>query len=203
MPNWCMNELSVSGTAKELKNFVFATQGLPAQYPLQACEKNEFKKTEKPCFCFNALIPTPDEVLQIGYDGHDKISKDAMMHILTGQPIYPIDGYYWNIQNWGTKWDVYYDNITPKKMGWSKGCTSILFNFDTAWSPPLKWFEKVVEKFPQLSFQLHYSEPSGYFAGDIYGNDGQCVYDEYDDERCNALFRRLCEEIEKEDSIVF
>lgn len=30
MPNWCMNELTVSGDAEELKRFVFATQGLPA-----------------------------------------------------------------------------------------------------------------------------------------------------------------------------
>lgn len=40
MPNWCMNELTVSGDAEELKRFVFATQGLPAKYPPQEWEKS-------------------------------------------------------------------------------------------------------------------------------------------------------------------
>ena len=197
MPNWCMNRLSVSGQADELKNFVLSTQGLPAKYPPQEWEKNKFFKVQDPTepqFCFNALIPTPEPVLRMGYDAHDKIPKDTLQRILAGKPVEPIDGYHWNIQNWGTKWDVYYDNITPETMGWSEGCEMISFEFDTAWSPPRAWFETVVEKFPMLSFELHYEEPGCYFAGDIFGGDGLCTYDEYDDERCAEVFEWMEED---------
>lgn len=192
MPNWCMNELSVSGEAAELEKFVFSTQGLPAQYPPQEWEKDRFLNIQKPketFFCFNALVPTPESVLQMGYDAHDKIPKDAYQLLLAGKIVEPIDGYHWSIQNWGTKWDIYFDKISPEKMGWSKGCEHILFSFDTAWSPPQAWFEKVVEMFPKLYFDLHYEEPGCYYAGEICGADGQCTYEEYDDERCAALFQ--------------
>lgn len=193
MPNWCMNELSVSGAAKELEKFVFATQGLPAKYPPQEWEKDRLdniKAPEEPRFCFNALVPTPNAVLEMGYDAHNKIPKDIFELLLAGKNVEPIDGYHWNILNWGTKWDVYHANITPEAMGWSQGCKSILFDFDTAWSPPRAWLEKVVEMFPELTFELHYSEPGCYFAGDIYGKNGRCIYDEYDDKRCAELFKK-------------
>lgn len=47
MPNWCMNELTVSGDAEELKRFVFATQGLPAKYPPQEWENLFHGKNQK------------------------------------------------------------------------------------------------------------------------------------------------------------
>ena len=36
MPNWCWNELTVSGTPTEIKRFVDATIGLPAIYRVSA-----------------------------------------------------------------------------------------------------------------------------------------------------------------------
>ena len=66
MPNWCMNTLNVSGGADEIKRFVFANQGLPAKYPPQEWEKAIAQMEPQPTesyFCFNALVPTPQEVL--------------------------------------------------------------------------------------------------------------------------------------------
>lgn len=192
MPNWCMNTLTVAGAADELKRFVMSTQGLPAKYPPQEWEKDRLSKMKAPTephFCFNALIPTPESVLQTGYDAHDKMPKDALLLTFAGRPFEPIDGYHWNVQNWGTKWDIYYDNITPETMGWNEGCEEISFDFDTAWSPPIAWFETAVEKYPSLSFKLHFEEPGCYFAGDAFGVDGMCSYDDYDVGRCNQLFQ--------------
>ena len=189
MPNWCMNDLTVSGDAEELKRFVFATQGLPAKYPPQEWEKSFPREEPKdPFFCFNALVPTPEAVLQIGYDGHNKLPKDALRYALTGRSFEPIDGYHWNIQNWGTKWDVYRDRLTPEDMGWQEGCDSISFSFDTAWTPPVFWFERMTEIFPTLYFKLHYEEPGCYFAGDLIYEDGNIIDDAYDDARCAQLF---------------
>lgn len=205
MPNWCMNELSVSGEAKELKKFVMDSQGLPAKYPpvyrADGTILFDSPKYTEPYFCFNALLPTPEEVLAIGFDGHEKIPELNRRYALHGQTLYPIDGYHWNIANWGTKWDVYSDAITPEDMGWHEGAEKICFSFDTAWSPPCAWLEAIAEKYPALHFQLHYEEPGCFFAGDLYGENGVCWQDDYDDNRCAELFG-YSEEEEQEIDVV-
>ena len=197
MPNWCMNTLNVSGGADEIKRFVFANQGLPAKYPPQEWEKAIAQMEPQPTesyFCFNALVPTPQEVLDMGYDAHNKISKDTLLFALHGQSISPIDGYHWNIANWGTNWDVYHDKITPDEMGWSEGCEGIEFEFDTAWSPPRDWFEQVCSMFPTLYATLHYEEPGCYFAGDIIWENGELVEVEYSQQQCEKAFAWMNDE---------
>ncbi len=103
MPNWCMNTLTVFGNADELERLVFASQGLPAKYPPQEWEKSVSPIEEQPTdhyFCFNALIPTPQDVLDMGYDAHDKLPKEALLFAFYGQSFLPIDGYHWSIANW-------------------------------------------------------------------------------------------------------
>lgn len=69
MPNWCINNLSVYGNAETLEKFVFANMGLPAQYLPIPSEKedclNGQEKHNNEYFCFNALVPTPKEILDI------------------------------------------------------------------------------------------------------------------------------------------
>ena len=102
MPNWCWNTLKVSGKAEELKKFVLETQGLPASYPPQEWEKGleRVTPTEK-FFCFNALVPTPQAVLDMGYDAHGKLPQNIWDLLRQGHPVEKIDGYHWSIQNWG------------------------------------------------------------------------------------------------------
>ena len=79
MPNWCMNKLTVSGNAAELKRFVESSMGFPAHYPPQEWEKlirQMDLPEDTPYFCFNALIPTPPEVLATGYSAHNKQPED-------------------------------------------------------------------------------------------------------------------------------
>lgn len=94
MPNWCMNELSVSGEAKELKKFVMDSQGLPAKYPpvYKADGTILFASPEytEPYFCFNALLPTPQEVLAVGFDGHDKIPELNRKYAYMDRPYIPL-----------------------------------------------------------------------------------------------------------------
>ena len=74
MPNWCMNKLTLSGNAAELKRFVESSMGFPAHYPPQEWEKligQMDLPEDTPYFCFNALIPTPPVVLATGYSAHN------------------------------------------------------------------------------------------------------------------------------------
>jgi hypothetical protein len=85
------------------------------------------------------------------------------------------DWYSWNIQNWGTKWDVDADLVcwdTPKEVH---------FSFDSAWSPPVEFFKKYLKPL-RIGFELRYCETGSAFAG--YANftphDSDPKLDEYD-----------------------
>ncbi len=192
MPNWCENTLTVSGSAPELKRFVEASMGLPARYSLTEWEKKaiRFRPVETaPYFCFNALIPTPQDVIDRGYDGRDAIPLQAKIDVMEGRETVPLDGYHWNLIRWGTKWDIYHDHFDLENIGWREGCERICFSFETAWSPPTAWMEQAVKLFPALCFLLHYEEPGCYFAGDLYGENGKYWVRNYEGEELDNLFR--------------
>jgi len=56
---------------------------------------------------------------------------------------------------WGCRNDVCMD-ITLSDMGGHPGCDSIEFFFETNHDPPIYWFYKVVELYPQSEFHLCY-----------------------------------------------
>jgi len=62
--------------------------------------------------------------------------------------------YSWCNKNWGTKWDTYDLELTHEK-----GYT--YYSFDSAWSPPSAWIQKVSRKFPHLKFNVTWAEEGG------------------------------------------
>lgn len=78
------------------------------------------------------------------------------------------DGWYaWDLENWGTKWDTsdawcdkYSDNY-------------IEYYFDTAWSPPIEWLEKVSQMYPKIEFTLRYREDGMAFGGKAFAMNGE------------------------------
>lgn len=82
------------------------------------------------------------------------------------------DWYNWQICNWGTKWDV--DNNTD----FTENPESLVYIFDTAWSPPEALLYYLVEKYAHLNlcFHLTYHEGGMDFYGEI-----QCSPDGSDD----------------------
>jgi hypothetical protein len=89
-------------------------------------------------FCFSSLVPRPDGV----------------------------DWYDWNVQNWGTKWDVNADVELQDEYfdDEDEGAVAII-RFDTAWSPPIEFIQKVAPMFPTLTFELRFWEGGMGFAG--------------------------------------
>ncbi len=89
------------------------------------------------------------------------------------------DWYRWCYNNWGTKWDFgrdeYYD---PAKIEDGK----VTVSFNTAWSPPIQFYEKLVE----LDYNVRgsYFEPGMSYCG-IWDNgvDNHIEYGGIDDKR--------------------
>jgi hypothetical protein len=67
------------------------------------------------------------------------------------------DWYDWQCNEWGTKWDVgrreYHDKVSIKR-----GSTEVTLDFDSAWSPPIAFYEKMHDQ-QSFSIKALYYEP--------------------------------------------
>ena len=76
--------------------------------------------------------------------------------------------WYWlNIENWGTKWDT-----KPYDVVWAEDCIS--FRLETAWSPPIKFYEAMQEL--GYNIEAWYLEEGMAFCGH-FSEDGDDYYD--------------------------
>lgn len=176
MPNWCHNNISFTFAAPILKDrFLDKFYGFGAEYSDDSHMYNLLNKqtkiVERKTYCFNSLFPVPEEISKRGYDKA---------------------GYYWQSNNWGTKWDIYLskDDIyqTDKQVS---------FSTDTAWGPPVGFLEKITEQFPDMAIDATYDEPgvgfAGKFAYDPITRQTTDVTHEYGDK---AYYDLLAEEYE-------
>jgi len=87
--------------------------------------------------------------------------------------------YDWRRQHWGTKWDIY--NATCERMDEN----TLVMSFDTAWSPPIFVYDKLVEMGFEVS--ARYLDEGWMYIGEyIDGNgwttdDVESVVTEYPD----------------------
>lgn len=154
MPNWCQNKLNVSGPKKELARFA-----------------RENKKRGK-SLSFEKLLPTPDALSETTSpkkrSGDSQEDMRLYMLELTGQAA-PSDWYTWRVQKWGTKWDV------GEGLRFERTEEGLLYDFDTAWSPPLAWVEAASKAYPALKFDIKYCECGNDFSGRIVFEGGETV----------------------------
>jgi len=66
--------------------------------------------------------------------------------------------YDWRVEHWGTKWDVQGDLVYDDEE-------YLEYCFESAWSPPTPFLEKVSKDFPLLRFVLKYEEEGIGFIG--------------------------------------
>ena len=221
MPNWVFNILRVKGSPREIKRFDDAFKGKPPQWPLQGFEKygltneevaekimkekREYEALEKD-YCFNALFPVPDHILEVGFDGGNFRRELSFQEVVEASrnPSKSFDGYSWCNANWGTKWDVY--GGVKAEIGEDVAT----YTFDTAWSPPIGVFLYASRGF-QLEFEILFKEELIESAGRLRILNGLLLEEEFYDpcedkeamikfveENIDEDFRGLLEEIEAE-----
>ena len=142
MPNWCWNNLSVSGDEIQLREFV---------------EKSTINIEENDEFSFNGTYPMP-KTLRITAGTHLSFIEKIKRYI--NIKLYGHDNWYnWSIANWGTKWDACEPHIDNNDINFFS------VSFDTAWGPPIEWIDNIMQDFPDLCFELEYDEPGMCFGG--------------------------------------
>ena len=153
MPNWCINNLNISGNEKQLQKFV------------EKSMSTYDDGTER--FIFNGTHPMPN-TLNITSGTHlsfiEKIKRYINIKLYKHK-----DWYGWRLSNWGTKWDACEPYINNNDINYFS------VSFDTAWGPPINWLDNIAMDYPDLSFELEYEESGMGFGGTftIQGNDKQ------------------------------
>lgn len=95
---------------------------------------------------FDKIIPMPDDIERGNLTMEQReLSKGR-------------NWYDWSCANWGTKWDAY--NINVQRLS----DTSLYVTMETAWSPPIPIFKKLLE----LGFEV-----SAYYLDEGYNYVGQ------------------------------
>ena len=162
MPNYCTNNLTVTGDAKEIKRFHEAiTAG-----ELQAHE--HFRILDN-------LFPTPKELKDTtkGYygEGTEKQIKQEEMNKANLKKFGSPDWYEWNCKNYGSKWSEF-DGVFGQVSE-----NEINATFMSAWSPIGEGIRNVSKQFPTLDFVLSYDEGGMAFCGGYAFRNGEIFAD--------------------------
>jgi len=173
MPNWCENEVIISGDKDKVKELV---------------------ELMTPRFDYNRLIPMPEELLgsrspamiisQKEYEiqeinNREIIAKakqegkeipvfslgDGITIEMSNSFIekYGYDNWYdWSVKNWGTKW-----NACRVEFEYKDGSDYAVYVFDSPWNPPDKVCFALRNKFPELEIEWNYNEEGMQLSGGL------------------------------------
>lgn len=162
MPNWCVNKLSASGPATDIDDL------------------HRFMSTSTTGL-FNALIPYPDEFKKKDEEAErlrKEVDEGKRSHedLIGFKDGFNSGGYEWCVAHWGTKWDVYSgeDGVVNVKLT----PRSAAYQFDTAWGPPLGFYDALSRKFPKLKFTIRYYEGGNGYKGILTLKNGETLKDE-------------------------
>ena len=155
MPNWCNNNVEISGPNKIID---------------QIEKIVDEKKNKKDQGLFDWMVPMPKELRETQADGTER--KDLIKKY--GHS----DWYSWANSEWGTKWDCaneFYSVDRQYGKEQNEGESTIRFGFDTAWAPPLTAFETWLANNDNCSIKCLYYEPGCDFAGVWDNGDDKCI----------------------------
>jgi hypothetical protein len=137
MPNWCYNNLDITATTDEQKAML-----------------ERVSKAEAADGFIGMFLPLPEALKETT----SPTPQPGQANYKGEQPL--VDGfdnwYDWQVANWGTKWD-------PEVMSADFDGTTLSVSFDSAWSPPVAFYEWLSENGYEVS--ANYYEPGMDFGG--------------------------------------
>lgn len=142
MPNWCSNDLTITGPEKTVQT-IASLIGL---------------KEEKPEFDFNKVIAYPSK-----FRDQDAVAEEARKNKdYTVKDGFNSGGHDWCVNHWGTKW-----NVGSEIFNLSLEAKKVKVSFDTAWSPPEPVVKALAAQFPDCKLKLAYYEAGMGFKGKL------------------------------------
>lgn len=159
MPNWVYNQVKLSHKDPAM-----------IERAIKAFKKGEIMQEFHPC-------PEPLKNTVSGWSSDPTEQKQMEDQQRQNIAEYGYkDWYSWSIDNWGTKWDFGSDSkevevdVVHEAIG-NDLLPTIDIRFDTAWSPPLKAYQKL----ESLGFHIHamYDEESTAFCGEYITGIGE------------------------------
>jgi hypothetical protein len=162
MPNYCTNNLTVTGDAKEIKRFHEAITAGELQ------DHEDFRILDN-------LFPTPKELSETpkGHfgEGTEKQLQMEAMQKANLEKFGAPDWYEWNCKNYGSKWSDF-DGVIGQVSD-----NEINLTFMSAWSPIGEGIRNVSKQFPTLDFVLSYDEGGMAFCGGYAFRNGEIMAD--------------------------
>ena len=154
MPNWCNNNLILSGNLKELEKVQ------------KDIEKGDF---------FNSILPIPTELADTQSPARDETQEQKDKNKALKEKLGCDNWYDWRVNNWGTKWDIDADSFYQNEIVKITDNTGkLLLAFDTAWAPPEGIYNAIVDQ-EILGVNAYYYEPGCDFAGHYYNGHDDCI----------------------------
>jgi len=202
MPNWCFNRLTVLGPGASRRTFADEMQRTAAlRYPGQTVTFTFNHAFPMPADLVGTKSPRPLTATQIvelakQYNWDSEVLNSRLKTALTEDEekmynrnllVHGAETWYeWCCKYWGTKWDASNpaDLFTPR---------SVVYTFDTAWSPPENVIHMLAWMYPDLRFCLNYSleGESGRFS--LRGDPGEAQ--SFLQEQTNKAIERRMEKI--------
>jgi len=170
MPNWCSNNISISGPTETIK---------------QLWED----ANREDGGLLSAMAPQPEDMFHGNLGEAERKECEEQ-----GIP----NWYDWQVSNWGTKWDVSTEGLEFTDNG--DGTAMIEGWFDSAWSPPIGAYEKFSDDMDNCHIEASYYEGGMDFGGFWSSEDGDEFLDgchaEYKlpEDQQSDLFKRIDEE---------
>ena len=167
MPNWCNNLLTMKSKNRKLLNEVQSSVSKGIRADQEKGLLNHFR-------------PMPDDLTDTvkGFDNSIPEWQKKSSKLLEEK--HGADNWYdWQCKNWGTKWDVYCDDIKEwdVKKEW-KGPYHIALEFDTAWGPPTEAIKRLKMSYAaQISFLRILYVAEGDYCGIYNGLTGEHIED--------------------------
>ena len=142
MPNWVKNNLRIKVNGEKV------------------LEVLEMIKDENGNMTFNKIAPMPEELETEPSPQSDKDKAKKFKEKYGAE-----DWYRWRCKNWGCKWDAS-ESEFYEEDGYS------MVSFETPWSPPERFIEKLSKMFPKVEFEMQFAEEGCGYVGNMTAKNG-------------------------------
>lgn len=174
MPNWCNNSITLEHKDSAM-----------VQRAYDALREGRF---------LQEFIPCPQELIDTvsGFMGEDKRAAHEAQQKSNLEKYGYNDWYSFNVNEWGTKWDVGGDDGLMEMIG----PNTLQASFESAWAPPVVAYEKLCAM--GFTIKAFYDEPGMCFCGVVTGDEDNFndEYYEYGGETSETVREAIGEELD-------